>query len=80
MAEKERNEASYISKFLPQQLSAEEVKEIVGQAVSAARGQGVETKKLLGWIMKEIKGRVEGRTDVKKLKDVVDEVIKGGEK
>lgn len=56
------------------------MRELVQQAVSAAKGQGVETKKLLGWIMKEVKGRVEGRTDVKKLKDVVEDVIKGGDK
>lgn len=79
LAEKERQEASYIGKFLPQQLSPDELRDLIGQAVSAAKGQGVETKKLLGWVMKEIRGRVEGRTDNKKLKDVVQDVIKGGE-
>lgn len=78
LAEKERNEASYIGKFLPQQLSGEELRDIIGQAVNAAKGQGVETKKLLGAVMKEVRGRVEGRTDPKGLKDVVDEVIRGG--
>ncbi|CAO1627343.1 unnamed protein product [Sympodiomycopsis kandeliae] len=80
LAEKEKQEASYISKFLPQQLSGQELRDLISQAVSAAKGQGVETKKVLGWVMKEIKGRVEGRTDNKKLKDVVQEVINGDKK
>lgn len=79
LAEKEHSEASLIQRFLPKQMDESELKTIVEQAVSAARGQGIEAKKLLGVVMKEVRGRVGGGAEGKRLKEIVERVLGDGE-
>ena len=79
MADKEHSEASLIERFLPTQLGEQELRTIVEQAVGVAKGQGVEAKKLLGVVMKEVKGRVGGKADGKRLKEVIEGVVGKGD-
>lgn len=79
LADKEHSEASLIERFLPTQLGEQELRTVVEQAVGAAKGQGVEAKKLLGVVMKEVKGRVGGKADGKRLKEVIEGVVGKGD-
>ena len=62
LAEKERAEADVLAVYLPQQLTDEEVRALVAQAIvdtgaSSARDMG----KVMGWLSPRTKGRADGR-------------------
>jgi uncharacterized protein len=61
-AEAEEREAEVISSYLPEQLSDEELREIVGNAVaeSGASSQQ-EMGKIMGLVMPHVKGRADGK-------------------
>jgi uncharacterized protein len=61
-AEAERREAEIISAYLPEQLSDEELKEIVGNAVAESGASSPqEMGKVMGLVMPHVKGRAEGK-------------------
>ena len=68
LAEKEKVEMELLRKYLPQQLSEEEVAAVVKDVVAAA---GAVTKKDMGRIMKEVMARVKGQADGKLVSKLV---------
>jgi uncharacterized protein YqeY len=67
LAEKERQEEAVLEAFLPAQLSAEEVRAAVEEAVAATGASGPkEMGKVIGYVMQHNKGRVDG-AEVKRL-------------
>ena len=59
---KEKAELDFILPYLPQQLSADEIVELVGQAISdiSASGPG-DMGKVMSQVMPKVKGRAEGK-------------------
>ncbi|PWN21813.1 GatB/YqeY domain-containing protein, partial [Microstroma glucosiphilum] len=76
LASKEHKEAGFLQRFLPRQMDEEELKGIVGQVVDAARGKGIDGKKLMGSVIREVKEVVGGKAEGAKIKEVVEKVIK----
>jgi uncharacterized protein YqeY len=68
LAEGERSEAQLISAYLPAELSDEELRAIVEQAV---RDSGAESPKDMGAAMKQAMAAVEGRADGKRVSGLV---------
>ena len=62
LAEGEKKEMALLKKYLPEQLSEEEVAAIVKEAVVAV---GATSKKDMGKVMKEVMARVKGQADGK---------------
>jgi uncharacterized protein YqeY len=63
MAAKEKAEAAVIADYLPEQLSAEEVAEIVRAAVAQAGAAGEGAKamgRVMGFVQPQVKGRADG--------------------
>jgi uncharacterized protein YqeY len=58
----ERREAKVISSYLPEQLSDEELNEIVGNAVAESGASSPqEMGKVMGLVMPHVKGRADGK-------------------
>jgi uncharacterized protein len=58
----ERREAEIISSYLPEQLSDEELREIVGNAVAESGASSPqEMGKVMGMVMPNVKGRADGK-------------------
>lgn len=70
LADKETKELAILNTYLPQQLSAEEVKKIVEDAVQATAAQG---PKDMGKVMKEVISKVGQAADGKLVSDLVKE-------
>ena len=62
LADKERAELEIIMEYMPQQLSADEIAELVAQTISevGASGPG-DMGKVMSAIMPQVRGRAEGR-------------------
>jgi uncharacterized protein YqeY len=69
-AEVEESEARVIESYLPEQLSDEELAELVGAAVEEA---GAESPKELGKVMSLVMPRIEGRADGRRVSEAVRE-------
>lgn len=64
LADKENAEADLISAYLPQPLTADELKTIVDEEVQAVRAAGEEpSMKQMGQIVKAVNARAAGRAD-----------------
>ena len=62
LVEKERAELAVIMEYLPQQLSVDELKEIVHSAVEQVGAEGPQDMgKVMGAVMPKVRGRAEGR-------------------
>lgn len=74
LAEKEMAEAEFLSKYMPQQLSEDEVKAIVAEAC-----EGVDTsdKKNFGKVMQAVMAKAGGRADGKLVNQLVKEAFDG---
>ncbi|MFH1657206.1 MAG: GatB/YqeY domain-containing protein [bacterium] len=59
-AEKEKKELEILQKYLPEQLSEEEIKKIVAETIKAV---GAETVRDIGKVMKELSLKTKGRAD-----------------
>ncbi|WP_329266092.1 GatB/YqeY domain-containing protein [Streptomyces pseudovenezuelae] len=59
-AEREKAEGVVLAEYLPQQLSDEELNDIVAQAVEEARAAGAEGPRAMGAIMKIVNPKVAG--------------------
>lgn len=63
MAAKEQAEAEVIADYLPQQLSAEEIEQVVSDAIAStgAAGEGMRAMgKVMGVVQPQVKGRADG--------------------
>lgn len=73
-AGKIREELAVVQEFLPQPLTADEVKVLVAQVIADL---GATTVKDLGRVMKEAQSRAAGRADGKALSDLVRQALDG---
>ncbi|WP_446039972.1 GatB/YqeY domain-containing protein [Streptomyces sp. SID1121] len=62
-AEREKAEGVLLDAYLPQQLSDDELGEIVAQAVGEARAAGAEGPRAMGAVMKIVNPKVAGRAE-----------------
>ena len=60
LAEKEREELSILNAYLPQSMSADELSQVVGQAIAEV---GATSKAQMGAVMKALQAKVGGRVD-----------------
>ena len=72
LAEAEEREAALIEEYLPQQLSDDELHEIVGDVVAET---GAASPKEMGRVMSMVMPRVQGRADGKRVSAVVKEKL-----
>jgi len=70
MADKETKELAILKVYLPPELSAEEIKKIIEEAVAAV---GALDMKDMGKVMKEVGARVAGQADGRLVSDLVRE-------
>lgn len=68
LVDKEKFELSVLEGYLPQQMSAEQVAQIVDEVISA---QGATTMKQMGGVVKEVMARTAGQADGKTVSDLV---------
>jgi len=67
-AEKERKELEILKKFLPQELSDEELEKLVSESISQIKAKDIKDMgKVIGMVM----GKAKGRTDGGKVADLV---------
>ena len=72
LAEGEEREAQIIEAYLPQQLSEEELRAIVGDVVAET---GAASPKEMGQVMSQVMPKVQGRADGKRVSAVVKELL-----
>jgi uncharacterized protein YqeY len=72
LAATEQREAELISVYLPEQLSDEELRAIVGDVVAAS---GATSPKEMGKIMSQVMPKVQGRADGKRVSAMVKELL-----
>ncbi len=74
LAEGERREAEIIESYMPQQLSDEELDQIVGDAVAES---GAASAKEMGKVMSVVMPRVRGRADGRRVSAALKEKLTG---
>ena len=74
LAERESAELDIIKEYLPQQLSEDELKEIVTKSIKET---GAVSLKDLGAVMKDLMPKVRGRADGKTVNIVVKSILQG---
>lgn len=74
LAEQEESEAAIIEAYLPAQLSEDELRAIVADAVTEA---GASSPRDMGLVMKAAMPRVDGRADGKRVSAAVREALQG---
>ena len=72
LAEDEEREAELIATYLPEQLSDEELRAIVGDVVAET---GASSPKEMGQVMSQVMPKVEGRADGKRVSALVKELL-----
>ena len=73
LVDQEKAELEIILPYLPQQLSADEISELVGQAISEIEAAGPgDMGKVMSQVMPKVKGRAEGR----QVSSIVSELLK----
>lgn len=73
LAEKEERELEIISKYLPRQLSADEIKEIVDKVVVQMKAQSEsDMGKVMGAVMKQAAGKADGNL----VREIVEETLR----
>ncbi len=73
LADKEEKELSILERYLPQQLSNEELQKIVEKE---AQVLGASTKKDFGRLMKHLTAQLTGRADNKRLSEILNGFLK----
>ncbi len=63
LADRERAEGRVLDRYLPVQLSDDELSSIVAQAVASTQAAGVEGPRAMGAVMKAVQPQVVGRAD-----------------
>lgn len=72
LAEKEKKEMEILRKYLPEQLSEEEIRKLVGQAIAKT---GAKEMKDMGRVMAELMPQVKGKADGNLVSKVVKELL-----
>jgi len=72
LAGAEEREAELIGGYLPDQLSDEELRAIVGDAIAAS---GADSPKQMGKVMSAVMPKVQGRADGRRVSDAVKELL-----
>ena len=72
MAEKERKELEILQKYLPEQLSQEEVRKLVEEAIKQT---GAATPQDMGKVMAALMPKVKGKADGALLASIVKELL-----
>jgi uncharacterized protein len=72
LADGEEREAELIAGYLPEQLSDEELRAIVGDVVAET---GASSPKEMGQVMSQVMPKVEGRADGKRVSGLVKELL-----
>ena len=68
LIEKTQNEIAILEKYLPEQLSEDEVKKIIEEIFEKVKPQG---QKDMGKVMKEPTGKLKGKTDMKSVSEII---------
>ena len=68
LAEKESKEWEILKTYLPQEMSADEIKKIIEETIAAT---GASSMKDMGKVMRELNSKVAGRADAKLVSDLV---------
>jgi len=74
LAQKEETECAILKRFLPQQLSEEEVRGLIQTCIAEAGAQGIED---LGKVMKLVMPKVAGRSDGKRVNELARGLLEG---
>lgn len=74
LAEKEKQEIEVISKYLPTQLSPEEVEKMIGETIKET---GAKSEKDFGVVMKVLSLKIKGRADGKQASEMVKKILTG---
>ncbi len=69
LAAKEQSEISILQKYLPEQMSEEEVREIIGQTLAGQNFAAADFGKAMGMLMPKLKGKADGTVISKLLKE-----------
>lgn len=72
LADKESKELEILKSYLPQELSQEEIKKIIEEAMAATGAQGMKD---MGRVMKEVSAKIAGCADPKLISDLVKEKL-----
>lgn len=70
MAEKEKKELEVLKTYLPPELSVDEIKKVIEEAVALTGAQGIKD---MGKVMKEVNTKIAGQADGKLVSDLVKE-------
>ncbi|NUK01698.1 GatB/YqeY domain-containing protein [Streptomyces lunaelactis] len=76
-AEREKAEGVLLDAYLPQQLSDEELEQIVAAAVAEAKGAGAEGPRAMGAVMKIVNPEVAGRAEGGRVAAAVKKLLAG---
>ncbi|WP_256642592.1 GatB/YqeY domain-containing protein [Streptomyces murinus] len=76
-AEREKAEGEVLAEYLPQQLSDDELDEIVAQAVAEARAAGAEGPRAMGAVMKIVNPKVAGQAEGGRVAAAVKKLLQG---
>ena len=72
LADKEKKEIEILQKYLPEQMSEEEVKKLVQEAIAKT---GVKEAKDMGKVMKEVSPQVKGKADGSLVSKIVKDLL-----
>ena len=72
LAAKEKQEITVLESFLPQQLSSEELEQLVRQAIAET---GAASKKEMGPVIKAVQAKAAGRADGKTISQLVGKLL-----
>jgi uncharacterized protein YqeY len=70
LADKETKELQILKQYLPEEISPDEIKKIIEEAVVSTGAQGIRD---MGKVMKEVTAKVSGRADGRLVSDLVKE-------
>ncbi|MFD6414992.1 GatB/YqeY domain-containing protein [Streptomyces sp. NPDC060194] len=76
-AEKEKAEGVILAEYLPKQLSDDELRQIVAQAVAEAKAAGAEGPRAMGQVMKIVNPKVAGLAEGGRVAAVVKQELAG---
>ncbi|MEU5956674.1 GatB/YqeY domain-containing protein [Streptomyces sp. NPDC047525] len=76
-AEKEKAEGEILAEYLPKQLSEDELRAIVAQAVEEAKAAGAEGPRAMGQVMKIVNPKVAGLAEGGRVAAVVKQLLAG---
>lgn len=75
LAEKEKKEAEILQKYLPEQISEDEIKKIIKEAVIKTGGKEIKD---MGKVMSAIASQIKGKADMGLVSKIVKELLTNG--